>query len=195
MEAGLTHLMNAPDKGFVNQVFVSAFSARLGTVSADLVEKSATAMSLELQQAQEMFRAVIELINLVLFENLNTADGIKEALPSGLHGKLKSLVANIITHNLPAWREQTANSQLSLPRLKKVDWRVDIKTSSDRLAAMSMPTAVVQLTVDGATASQSDMAAPQSIAFEASKDTLETMLDGLGKIRDQLASIADAAAE
>jgi len=37
---------------------------------------------------------------------------------------------------------------------------------------------------------QVDVLAPtKSITFEMNKETLETMLDGLGKIRDQLASI------
>jgi hypothetical protein len=30
----------------------------------------------------------------------------------------------------------------------------------------------------------------RSVSFEMNKETLETMLDGLGKIRDQLASIS-----
>ena len=40
---------------------------------------------------------------------------------------------------------------------------------------------------------QAEVLAPtRSIAFEMNKETLETMLDGLGKIRDQLASITAA---
>ena len=36
---------------------------------------------------------------------------------------------------------------VSLPRLSDFDWRVDIKTSSDTLARMSVPTCVLQLKV------------------------------------------------
>ena len=37
------------------------------------------------------------------------------------------------------------------------------------------------------------MAPTRSITFEMNRETLETMLDGLGKIRDQLASITSGA--
>lgn len=36
---------------------------------------------------------------------------------------------------------------VSLPKLKDFEWRIDIKTASDQLARMSMPTAIVQMKV------------------------------------------------
>ena len=36
---------------------------------------------------------------------------------------------------------------VSLPKLADFDWRVDVKTSSDAITRMSMPTCLVQLKV------------------------------------------------
>jgi len=76
----------------------------------------------------------------------------------------------IILHYSPEWRSNALESTISLPkyviedgyhlsflffythilsllRLQKIDWRIDIKSSSDTLTRMSVPTAIVQLEV------------------------------------------------
>lgn len=39
------------------------------------------------------------------------------------------------------------NPSVSLPRLVDMDWRVDIKTSSDSISRMAVPTCLLQLKV------------------------------------------------
>lgn len=41
------------------------------------------------------------------------------------------------------------NPPVSLPRLVDMDWRVDIKTSSDNIVRMAVPTCLLQLKVNG----------------------------------------------
>eukprot|EP01147_Barroeca_monosierra_P006907 gene6907-9541_t len=187
LELLLQYLPKAPDKKFITQIFLSAFSARRGSVQPELIKKSSEAMSITENEAREMFAAVTRVIDYVLFENLVDNESVQAVLPSQLHTKLKTLIASILLKNTSSWKEQVSNSQLSLPRLKKSEWRVDIKTSSAQLASISVPTAV-----SGTSTSTSEMAPPENITFEASQDTLDTMIDGLGKIRDQLAVIADS---
>jgi hypothetical protein len=92
------------------------------------------------------------------------------------------------------------------------DWRVDMKTSSNHLSRMAVPTVIVEMKVrwlqergagrpargaraeDRAqlqeTAARVDrMPGTRDVQFELDKETLATMLDGLGKIRDQLAGL------
>ena len=86
-----------------------------------------------------------------------------------------------------------------------------MKTASDSVAGMAAPTCLVQMKVsrypciakinpsllpppisqvqDMPTQAQ-QMPAVRSINVEFSRETLETMLDGLGKIRDQLSSVS-----
>ena len=52
---------------------------------------------------------------------------------------------SVVASNLPTWRDLSSNNELSLPTLKEFDWRIDIKTSSDKVARMSVPTALVQV--------------------------------------------------
>ena len=46
--------------------------------------------------------------------------------------------------------------------------------------------------VAGQPTSVNQVASDKSVTFEVTQDTLETVLDGLNKIRDQLASVAGA---
>ncbi len=78
------------------------------------------------------------------------------------------------------WKAEAARTQLSLPRLRGVDWRVDVKTASSGAAGLGVPAVIVQLSVEP----------DQVVTFEMDKETLQALLSGLGKIRSQLAGLA-----
>ncbi|XP_025084935.1 COMM domain-containing protein 9-like isoform X3 [Pomacea canaliculata] len=84
----------------------------------------------------------------------------------------------------------TSERQVSLPKLVDFDWRVDVKTSSDAVARMSVPTCILNLQMEGNLEGRDSQTEWQSVNVELSKETLDTMLDGLSKIREQLASVA-----
>lgn len=86
-----------------------------------------------------------------------------------------------------------------------------MKTASDSVAGMAAPTCIVQMKVcwqathscllifhhptllfqvQDMPTQAAQMPTVRSINVEFSRETLETMLDGLGKIRDQLSSVA-----
>ena len=98
---------------------------------------------------------------------------------------------------------------VSLPCLIDFDWKVNIKSSSDSASRMAAPTCLVQMNVRPHPLIKSSHAHKnkydviftggvmprvnqnvRTINVEFSKETLDTMLDGLGKIRDQLSSVA-----
>eukprot|EP00055_Hartaetosiga_balthica_P004022 m.9797 g.9797 ORF g.9797 m.9797 type:complete len:196 (+) comp3558_c0_seq1:40-627(+) len=189
--SGLELLMKAPEKAFVEQIFVLSFSGRKrGNVPDLMLEKTSSSMDITKEEAAKMFSDVIKLINKIVFENVTTSSELKGMLPSSLNDKLKSLIVSVVGKNLVSWREIVGNDQLSLPRLTEFDWRVDVKTSSNTLSSVSIPTALISMTVEGQSSTLSHVPQAEHIYFEATKHTLETMLDGLGKIRDQLASVA-----
>ena len=83
----------------------------------------------------------------------------------------------------------------SLPRFEGIDWRVDVRSASDTVSRMSVPTVLVQMRVQNSYNGEIPPAEGQAVAqrlvtFELNKETLATMLDGLVFVRDQLASIA-----
>ena len=66
---------------------------------------------------------------------------------SSVSASVKETVSKILTHYLPQWREASLQSQVSLPRLQNIDWRIDIKSASNEMSRMSVPTVIVQLGV------------------------------------------------
>ena len=55
---------------------------------------------------------------------------------------------------------------------------------------MSVPTAIVDMQVESAPTHKDVVPAVEHITFELTATALDTMLDGLGKIRDQLTSVS-----
>lgn len=89
--------------------------------------------------------------------------------------------------------EKDSLNPVSLPTLVDFDWRVDVISASNQVNRMSVPRCLLQLQVadNGNKASTEQVAKSSNITVELSKETLETMLDGLGKIRDQLNSVVN----
>uniref|UniRef100_V9L7C9 COMM domain-containing protein 9-like protein n=1 Tax=Callorhinchus milii TaxID=7868 RepID=V9L7C9_CALMI len=89
-----------------------------------------------------------------------------------------------------AWKSEVLASQISLPHLVAMDWRVDIKASSDTVSRMAVPTCLLQMKIQDDAGPHRDGPAISTVSVELSKETLDTMLDGLGRIRDQLSAVA-----
>eukprot|EP00041_Stephanoeca_diplocostata_P023941 m.597691 g.597691 ORF g.597691 m.597691 type:complete len:193 (-) comp22417_c0_seq4:3284-3862(-) len=190
MAEALGRLIKAPSKEFVKELFQTAFTCGNNPVPQTVVKKCAEVMELEDSDVAEVFVAISDIIKTTLFENVSTKEGIVKLLPAGLEERLQALVVSVVSKNLKQWRLQSASNELSLPALKEFDWRIDIKSASDKVARMSVPTALVQMKVEDVATRKDEMAQMRSIDFEVNRDTLTTMLDGMGKILGQLNSAA-----
>lgn len=78
---------------------------------------------------------------------------------------------------------------MSLPRLVDIDWRVDVKQASNAVARMSAPTTLVSLVVQENATKEGVVPPTRNVDFEFDPASLAVMLEGLAKIRDQLAGI------
>ncbi|OCT83693.1 hypothetical protein XELAEV_18021835mg, partial [Xenopus laevis] len=136
-------------------------------------------------------KAVHSLSRHVVCKGLATADEILPVFPENFHQNLKNLLTKLILENLSAWRSDVLDSQISLPRLVDLDWRVDIKASSDSVARMAVPTCLLQMKIQENPDLCGSEPAINTVTMEMSKETLDTMLDGLGRIRDQLSAVAN----
>uniref|UniRef100_A0A4W3HQW5 COMM domain containing 9 n=1 Tax=Callorhinchus milii TaxID=7868 RepID=A0A4W3HQW5_CALMI len=114
----------------------------------------------------------------------------QDLLPQNFHQNLRNLLSKIILENIAAWRSEVLASQISLPHLVAMDWRVDIKASSDTVSRMAVPTCLLQMKIQDDAGPHRDGPAISTVSVELSKETLDTMLDGLGRIRDQLSAVA-----
>ncbi|CAH1787713.1 unnamed protein product [Owenia fusiformis] len=153
-------LLKAPSKEAVVRLCNEAFLTRNGIVKPDTIKEAANGLQVEQQEAKQLISSLQGLVKNALF-----------------HGSTEPAV---IVKLFP----------MSLPRLTDFDWRVDIKTASDSMARMNVPTCILQLKVQEAKTNIAERPNENNVNVELSKETLETMLDGLGKIRDQLSSVA-----
>ena len=67
--------------------------------------------------------------------------------PDDFHRNLRDLLVKLIVEALPSWRRAAIEDLVGLPRLAEFDWRVDVKSASNRLNRMAEPTCFVQIKV------------------------------------------------
>lgn len=219
-ETPLLVLLQAPSKRAVDELFCMAFRTRLEPTLVPQLAELATSLGVDPRDVPAVGSSLLcrfpartlpfgshecavasvqvldsarHVVNLALRENMD-ADAIKAIFPADFHAQLADLIVKVVLHHAGEWRECTVLQQVSLPTLKEMDWRVDIKTASDKLARMAAPTVLVELKVcplpasfacrSAHTSAQVQenatrvgvMPGVQTVTFELTKETLQTML-------------------
>lgn len=87
-------------------------------------------------------------------------------------------------------RHSAHQETLSLPRLIDFDYRVDIKAATESTSGQSVPCVLCEMKVEEEQTSSVTLAGVRTVHFELGKETLETMLDSLEKISEQMNALA-----
>uniref|UniRef100_A0A3Q0SPC7 COMM domain containing 9 n=1 Tax=Amphilophus citrinellus TaxID=61819 RepID=A0A3Q0SPC7_AMPCI len=174
-------LLKAPSKDAVREVCVQSQKG----LSHQLTESTAATLGIPAAQAAQSLHV---LSHHILFYNLTSPEQILAVFPESFHSSLKNLITKILLENSATWKTEALSNQISLPQLKDLDWRVHMVTSSDSVSRMSVPSCLVQLQRSGGIISSS--LSVSSVTVELSRESLDTILDGLGRIRDQLSVVA-----
>jgi hypothetical protein len=193
---GLNHLLGTPSKAAVEKCLNIVFASR-NEPPQFAIELIMETMSLGQKEAQEAFDALQACIAAVVEEgtiaDLKALFDAAEAEGVSVNGKLKQLIGQILNGKSAVLVEASAFSRPSLPLLLDMDWYIDMKKSSNVVNSMNIPSVSVQLLVSGIednTSSNSDSDSAnntlQTISVDFSKESLNTMIDGLTKIKDQL---------
>ncbi|XP_052001884.1 COMM domain-containing protein 9 [Xyrauchen texanus] len=181
-------LLKAPSKDAVRQICTESFS--VGALKSQaLLENTANSLSVSRDEAIQVLTAFHTLSHHVVFQNLTSPEQILSVFPESFHSNLKNLITKIILENSVSWRNEALSNQISLPKLVDMEWRVDMKTSSDSLSRMAVPTCLLQMKLQDSPCINSS-ASESRVTVELSRETLDTMIDGLGRIRDQLTVVA-----
>uniref|UniRef100_A0A8C2RPP5 COMM domain-containing protein n=1 Tax=Capra hircus TaxID=9925 RepID=A0A8C2RPP5_CAPHI len=144
--AALQSLLKASSKDVVRQLCQESFSSSaLG--SKNLLDVTCSSLSVTQEEAEQLLQALHRLTRLAVFHDLSSAEAILALFPENFHQNLKNLLTKIILEHISAWRAEAQASQISLPRLVDLDWRVDIKTSSDSISRMAVPTCLLQMKI------------------------------------------------
>lgn len=188
----LTLLLKASNKQQVVELCQKAFE-NCGKEDIPNHEVSSVAEMLSLentQSAKNLLSSLGKFIKVVLFHGHSTIESISSLFPSEFHKNLRELLSKIIAENFSAWRATTVSNSVSLPKLVDFDWRVDLKMASGKVARMNAPTCILHLKIDDPSLPVHDKERLQTYNVELSKESLDTMLNGLGRIRDQLSAVA-----
>ncbi|XP_014770278.1 COMM domain-containing protein 9 isoform X1 [Octopus bimaculoides] len=183
-------LLQCPSKDIVIKICndIMKFSG-LGSPEPQL-KLIGCSLKIDKKQSENLYIALNLLLKKAIFADTQNPEVLRKLFPANFHNNLKELLVKIIIDNYSKWREASIKNQVSLPHLVDFDWRVDLKAASNTISRMSVPTCLVQFEMQDA-GNRSGTAAPVRYAnVELSKETLNTMLDGLSKIRDQLSSVA-----
>mmetsp|Transcript_13976 Transcript_13976/g.35984 ORF Transcript_13976/g.35984 Transcript_13976/m.35984 type:complete len:194 (-) Transcript_13976:492-1073(-) len=186
----LETLLKAKSKGVVEGVFQTSFRfLTLGTIPQRLLDTFTEAFELESsEETSRLIRVLQTLIRRVLYNDL-AEEEVTGLFPEDFHPQLKGLIVSILTSNAEGWKGQTVQTQVGPPSLLDFDWRVDLQTSSDKVARMSIPSVLLELQVQKQREDAAIFPCAESLTLELDKESLQTMLDGLSTIRDQLSSV------
>jgi len=169
--------------GFLQEAFIS----RDSKVPLSVVEDAARKLNISQDEADKMFSSLSQLVRIAVYNGYSEPEQMQQLFPDSFHGNLKDLLTSMLCEKSSAWKNTALSKQVSMPKLVDFSWRVDVKTASNESARMSVPACILQVQVED----KSHGLGVDSHTVELNKETLDTMLDGLSKIRDQLNNVAN----
>uniref|UniRef100_H3B2P2 COMM domain containing 9 n=1 Tax=Latimeria chalumnae TaxID=7897 RepID=H3B2P2_LATCH len=178
----------ASSKDVVRQLCQESFSST-AIGSSRLIDSTTASISVTTEEAEQLISSLHCLTRHIVFRGFASAEEILPLFPENFHQNLKNLLTKIILEKIPTWRNEALADQISLPQLVEMDWRVDVKTSSDTISRMAIPTCLLQMKIKDNASLCGSGPIVSTVTVELSKEKLDTMLDGLGRIRDQLSSV------
>uniref|UniRef100_A0A8D1DVS8 COMM domain-containing protein n=1 Tax=Sus scrofa TaxID=9823 RepID=A0A8D1DVS8_PIG len=160
-------VFRASSKDVVRQLCQESFSSS-AVGSKKLLDITCSTLSVTQEEAEQLLQALHRLTRVAVFHDLSSAEAILALFPENFHQNLKNLLTKIILEHV-----------------------VDIKTSSDSISRLAVPTCLLQMKIQEDPSLCGDKPSVSAVTVELSKETLDTMLDGLGRIRDQLSAVAN----
>lgn len=130
----------------VDDILNQTFRFRYDGLSETRAAQWSALLSITAEQAASLYKCLNKLIRESLYSGAQPAT-INDLFPSDFSEQLKKLLIKLIVKNAPQWREVALSTLISAPKLIDFDWRVDVKTSSNLLTHMSVPTVLVGMKV------------------------------------------------
>ena len=155
-----------------------------------MIEFLQSSLELTSNNADALYKALLRVISVSLYDEDGLATIEEEMASVSVDERLQGLVLSVVESSLPLWQEAARQTVPSLPSLETFDWRVDLKTSSSEIEQMSVPTLLLNLQVRNPPEEETALPSENNLTLELSSEALEAMLEGLGRIKDQLSSVA-----
>ena len=201
--APLNHLFNASDKQTITKAFQEAFRCRFSGLSDIRKARWCESFGIGKKEIDGLFGIVLHLVHSVLYHNTSEPSDILALFPSDFNDKLKKGITKIILQNLEYWKHASNKTTVSaVPKLVDfgvldpcalcgrlialTEWRLDVKRSSNTVSHMAEPTVMVSMQVQEPQQKVGILAPSKLVQVEMGQDSLNVMIDGLRRIRDQL---------
>uniref|UniRef100_A0A8D0LD12 COMM domain containing 9 n=1 Tax=Sphenodon punctatus TaxID=8508 RepID=A0A8D0LD12_SPHPU len=175
--AALQNLLKASSKDVVRQLCQECFSSS-ASGSNKLIDSTCSSLSVTQEEATQLICALHSLTRHIVYRGLMSAEEILALFPENFHQSLKNLLTKIILENETVW--VCLAKDIVLPAYS---------ACGGILCDFKPWMALFQIQEDAALCGNNPMISAMTV--ELSKDTLDTMLDGLGRIRDQLSAVAN----
>eukprot|EP01038_Epipyxis_sp_PR26KG_P005949 gene5949-8200_t len=185
--SSLNLLLSATSKNSVEKCLNLTFASRNEPSENCVVALNSLLDIGSMEQAKSLHDSLLTCIQVALASNsLEDLAELFKTNGADVNPKLKSLIGQTISANLEVWKESASIGRISLPKLIDFDWAIHLKKASNEISTMSVPAIIVSLDVEEIPTISTELAPIKTINFEMSREVLDTVLDGFGKIRDQL---------
>ncbi|XP_067937433.1 COMM domain-containing protein 9-like [Watersipora subatra] len=183
------HLLKVPSKEVMVRLCDQAILYK-GLASHNLpdsiVANWSSTLSVTKGETRQVITSLSSLLQRGVFLFSANPSAVSNAFPDDFHADLRELLSSIIAKRFSEWKVTLADSNRTLPMLIDVQCKVNSTSDSATLDAL-LPTkasCVLQLKIEGV----GNTDKTELIDVELSREKVDTMLDGLSKIRDQLTS-------
>jgi hypothetical protein len=137
------------------------------------------------EQVVELIPAVTLLIKQCLLQTLPPS----QILSSDFHPQLASLLGKIMKVRIEEWRNLAIENQVSPAKLTDFNFRTNTTTATDQISDTSSSSLILTLDIQAVPTVKNQMPITESVKLELSHQEVQTLLDGMLKIRDQLSAI------
>ena len=214
--SSLSLLTRAPSSSTLNaylsRVYINLPSA---TLRADFPPPSVTTISdvftpqLTPDESASLYKATSILLDHLLYNHVpsDEASATFTSMIATVESNSKNLdarVLQLLTKTLPnllnLWHESCISNKVSPPKLTSIDWRVDIPRSSNSTTSLGSSSSLILslgVTPNGdcdagwvSKNSNGNGGGEKKVLIEMDRAGVDTFLEGLGKIRDQLNKVS-----
>nr|CAB3232849.1 COMM domain-containing protein 9 [Phallusia mammillata] len=169
--SGLLHLLKASSKKTVIEICRMVAQA---DSKADILTRIRTDLNLNDTEAEDLYVDLTTFVEHVTYHDFHDVDSIKSSLPADFHPNLRDLLTKIVADNSAKWRSDLLSKQVSFPKVEELNWKVESNSTTT-----GRPTCKLNIKTND----------EKDIKIVMSKATLDTMLDSLSTIRDQISSV------
>lgn len=185
-------LLGAKGKADVSFVLGASFRHRHDIAKAP-VEATADRLGCDARSAARCLVACKAFVSAAVAAADSSAPALLALLPPDCHERLARLIATAAAASLPAWRAATIRQAPSLPRLQRIAWSVAMAAGSDAAHRSGVPAVQLHCDVTAQPTTAGVMAPTTPLSIELGKETLGVLMEGFGRIRDQLDALASTA--